>query len=87
MGIDLLQQHGLPEPLPPLVAAPPPKASSSPPRPVQAEEVRPEPMRRPEGPEIVKRPDGQVGSVQRGSYTFGKVFFLYFPLVFFSELI
>lgn len=59
LGIDLLQQH-IPEPLPPLVVAPPLRVSSSPPtRPVQVEEVRPEVTRRHEGPEIARRPDGQ----------------------------
>ncbi|XP_072306284.1 band 4.1-like protein 1 [Eucyclogobius newberryi] len=56
LGIDLLHQHH-PDPLPPLVAAPVPKASSSPPtRPVQAEEVRQDTPRRTEGPEVVRQP-------------------------------
>ncbi|XP_055079145.1 band 4.1-like protein 1 [Periophthalmus magnuspinnatus] len=56
LGIDLLHQHP-PEPLPPLVAAPLPKVSSSPPtRPVQAEEVRQDVPRRTEGPEIIRQP-------------------------------
>uniref|UniRef100_A0AAV2LY61 FERM domain-containing protein n=1 Tax=Knipowitschia caucasica TaxID=637954 RepID=A0AAV2LY61_KNICA len=51
LGIDLLQQH-LPEPLPPLVAAPMPKISSSPPtRAVQLEEAR-----RTEGLEVIRQP-------------------------------
>lgn len=59
LGIDLLQQH-VPEILPPLVAAPPPRVSSSPPtRPMRVEEVQPEVTRRHEGPEIARRPDGQ----------------------------
>ncbi|KAM4571506.1 band 4.1-like protein 1 isoform 1-T1 [Fundulus diaphanus] len=70
-GIDLLQQHGPPEPPVPLVSAPLIRgASGSPPaKLIQPEEVRPEvrsdvrPENRPEvRPEIrpdVKRPDGQ----------------------------
>ncbi|XP_017161205.1 band 4.1-like protein 1 isoform X2 [Poecilia reticulata] len=66
-GIDLLQQQGPPEPLPPLVSAPLARgASGSPPaKLIQAEEVRPDvrpevrPEIRPEVRQDVKRPDGQ----------------------------
>ncbi|KAJ0064517.1 hypothetical protein NL108_009465, partial [Boleophthalmus pectinirostris] len=78
LGIDLLHQLP-PEPLPPLVAAPLPKVSSSPPtRPVQAEEVRSDVPRRTEGPEPVvpKKPKRSVpvsSSVDRESSRVGAV--------------
>ncbi|XP_041860302.1 band 4.1-like protein 1 [Melanotaenia boesemani] len=62
LGIDLLQQHGPPEPPPPTVSAPPSKGptSSPPARPIQPEESRPE-VKRPEGqPVVPKKPKRSV---------------------------